>query len=52
MDNHYTKINPERLYENLQLIEVDDNLSLIAELKKLLIEYGNYMYLELGLIAG
>ena len=36
----------------LRLIEVNENLSLIAETKKLLIEYGNYMYQELGLIAG
>lgn len=37
---------------NFQLIEVNADPSLIVELKNLLSEYGKYMYLELGLVAG
>ena len=37
---------------SIQLIELINDPSLIVEVGQLLKEYGNYMYGELGLIAG
>jgi carbonic anhydrase len=50
--NYNADINPERIPVKVQLIKVNNDPALIHELKSLLIEYGNYMYQELGLVAG
>ena len=50
--NNYSRINPGGNSEKVKLIEVNEDPALIDELKSLLCEYGNYMYTELGLVAG
>lgn len=39
-------------FESIQLVELSYNSPLIDEAKSLLKEYGDYMYEDLGLIAG
>jgi len=48
----FKKLNGEIIAENIQLIELKDDPALLEDVKKMLREYGNYMYGDLNLIAG
>jgi GNAT superfamily N-acetyltransferase len=53
MDNNYCK-NPEgdAAFERTEVTKLMNDDALLREAKQLLKEYGEYMYIELGLIAG
>ncbi len=46
-------VNTEKIIESIQFNEINgEDPFLLSETKKLLAEYGNYMFTELGLVAG
>lgn len=52
MNTDFRKFNGARLIDNIHLIELKEDPALLGEIKKLLREYGNYMYGDLNLTAG
>lgn len=51
-NNYYENLQEGTSFHETQLIELSNDAGLIKEVRELLREYGQYMYLELGLIAG